>query len=549
MRKLSAVRSQLSTAVAPRRGYDAKGASIPAPVEGWDAISPIAAMSPKRAVQLDNWFPQPDWVEVRRGHVKHSNTGSGLPVETLAKYQGPSSRALFAASGTTIYDVTLAANGVVSRTGMANARFQHINFATTGGNFLYMVNGADDPIYWDGSAWTVATITGTGIVPTDIVNVNAHKNRLWFCFNDSSDVAYLPVDSIQGAAVKFPLGGIYTQGGYVVAMATWSVDAGNGPDDYAVFISSRGQVAIYTGSNPASDFQLVGVFDMGAPLGRRCFTKAGADVALICIDGVVPLSRAMIFERAAVAQVALTQRIQRVMNQSARAYRENFGWQLISYPMGTRIILNVPIIENDLQHQYVMNTLSGAWCRFIGMAMNCWELLDDRLFCGGNDGVVYEGDRGGTDPSATLTADMRTAFNYYGQRGREKRWMQCRPLLTTDQRFSPGLAFNVDFKENAPIVVPTGTTQPGALWDSAIWDSSEWAQGVVTESNWTSVTGLGYCSSIRMEVDIPAQNSSPRVALWGSGLWGESNWGAAETSEVVLRVNSFDLTMQSGSII
>lgn len=504
------------------------GASVPAPIEGWDAVSPIAAMSPKRAFRLDNWFPQPSWVELRKGFVEHADTGSGLPVETLADYQGVSSRELFAASGSTIYNVTTAGASSVAVAGLSNARFQFINFATTGGNFLYMVNGADDPQYYDGSSWAVAAITG--ITPTDIVGVNAHKNRLWFVLNNSSSVAYLPVDQIQGAAVPFELGGLLTKGGFIMAVSTWTVDAGNGPDDYFIAISSRGQVVIYSGTNPASatTWSLVGVFDMGAPLGRRCLTRVGSDVAVICVDGVVPLSKVMIFERAATPKIALTQNIQRVMNESARLYGDNFGWQLMSYPRGTRAILNVPIGENSEQQQYVMNTLNGAWCRFTGMNANCWALLNDIPYFGGNSGVVYQADEGGADLDQVMTADMMTAYNYFGQRGNQKRWMMCRPLLTTDGIVNPGLAFNVDFATDAAISVPQTEASAAAMWDVALWDEGLWA-GIITQGLWTSITGIGYCASIRLVVDV----AGPVTGL----------------GQLTLQVNGFDLVMEQGAFV
>lgn len=522
----------------------ARGASVPAPIEGWDAQSPIAAMSPKRAVKLDNWFPQPDWVEVRKGYIVHAQP-STLPVETLATYNGISSKAMFAASAGTIYDVT-SGTPAVAVASLTNARFQYINFATTGGNFLYMVNGADDPQYFDGAAWHVAAITG--VSATDIVHVNAFKNRLWFVINESSDAAYLPVDSIQGAASVFPLGGLFTKGGFLMAMGTWSLDAGTGPDDYAVFLSSQGQVAIYRGIDPNTDFVLVGVFDMGAPLGRRCMTRVGADIVLLSIDGVVPLSRAMIIERSAVVKSTLTERIQRVMNRSARLYKDHFGWQLISYPRGTRAIVNVPIEENGDQVQYVMNTLSGAWCQFIGMKANCFELLNEDLYFGGNNGVVYKADTSGTDAGETLSADMMTAFNYYGTHGNQKRWTMCRPQLTTDGTVSPGIGFNVDFRDDAPLSVPTTNVISSSLWDVALWDTGTWAGDVRTVANWTSVTGIGYCASIRLAVDIePAQQGLE--GLWGTAVWGDNTWGNAIADEVVLQVNAFDLTYEVGAIV
>lgn len=527
----------------------AAGASVPAPIEGWDAQSPIAAMSPKRAFKLDNWFPQPDWVEVRKGYVIHAQLlGTTAPVETLATYNGVSSKVMFAAANDSIFDVTAAGSSAASVASLANARFQYINFATTGGNFLYMVNGADPPQYFDGTSWAVATITG--ISSSDIIGVNAFKNRLWFVINDSSDAAFLPVDSIQGAATVFPLGGLFTKGGFLMAMGTWSLDAGNGPDDYAVFLSSQGQAAIYRGIDPtdATDFLLVGVFDMGAPLGRRCMTRVGADLVLISIDGVVPLSRAMIVERAAVVKQTLTQRIQRVMNRSARLYKDHFGWQLISYPRGTRAILNVPIEENTDQVQYVMNVLHGAWCQFIGMKANCWELLNEDLYFGGNAGVIYKADTSGTDAGETLSADMMTAYNYYGTHGNQKRWTMCRPQLTTDGSVNPGLGFNVDFREDAPLSIPSTNIVSSSLWDVALWDQRTWAGDVRTVANWTSVTGIGYCASIRLAVDIEAAQPG-EAGLWGTALWGESTWENTVADEVVLQVNAFDLTYEVGAIV
>lgn len=517
-----------------------KGASIPAPVGGWDAISPLANMKPDRAVQLDNWFPQPGWVELRNGFIRHANTGTQAPVETVAAYEGASSESLFAVSDGTIFDITTVVTTAV--TGLVNSRFQTTNFATTGGNFLYMVNGADDPQYYDGTSWLVAAITG--LDGSGFITVTPHKNRLWFAQIDSTDAAYLDVDSIQGTATAFPVGGNWSLGGYLMQIASWSLDAGDGPDDYLAFISSRGQVSVYKGIDPDTDFVLVGTYLMGTPIGRRCVTKVGADVAVICVDGLVPLSKALIYERAAVQSVTLTQNILHAMNEAAINYKDNFGWQIISYPKGTRAILNVPVTENTEQQQFVMNTITGAWCRFTGMNGSCWERYQDRIFFGGNDGLVYEGDKSGTDFGRTLTADFMTAYNYYGQRGNQKRWMMCRPQLTTDQQVNPGLAFNVDFQNNAAISVSSTAPSVESLWDTALWDVGTWAGDVVNQSIWRSVTGLGYCASIRMQVSVESPSGGSE---WGSGQWGSAIWGTANGAEITLRVNSFDLTMESGA--
>ncbi len=506
-------------------------------------------MDPSRAITMENFFPQPGWVELRRGSLSFCQIGSNSPVETLVAYNGATTSKLIAVTGGAIYDVTGGQGSAVSmQTGLSGNRFQTANFTGTGGNYLYMVNGLELPYYYNGTVWARPTITGAGIDPTKFIGVNVHKGRIWFVIDASMNAAYLPVDSIQGAAVRFPMAGVFNKGGYLVAMATWSLDGGTGLDDYAVFVTSRGQVAIYSGVDPATDFQLVGVFDIGAPIGRRCITKVGADLVFICIDGVLPLSKAMVFERAAMQRVSMTDNISREMNIAARSYADNFGWELISYPRGTRALLNIPVTEGADQVQFVMNTLTGAWCRFTGMHANCWELFNDLLYFGGNDGTVYLTDQGSTDNGKNIHAELQTAFSYYGARGNQKRWMMSRVHLTTDQQITPGIAFNVDFRDDAPIYVQASSAVNPSLWDQALWDVSEWPPESVTVANWNSVSGIGYCASIKVAVDTvnPLALSGGQ---WGVALWGVGVWGSLPRQNVTFNVNSFDVTMEAGGMI
>lgn len=508
-------------------GLVASGKSVPAPVAGWDSISPLAAMAADRAIVLDNWFPQPGYIELRRGHTLQSNTGVNSPVESLMAYHALTtvSDKLFAANGGSVYDVTGAASSQFS--GMTNARWQHVNFATSGGHFLWICNGADAPRYWDGAAWVVPTITG--ITAANIVHVNVHKNRLWFVLINSTKAAYLPTNSIAGAATEFELGPLFTMGGFLVAMGTWSVDGGDGPEDYAAFISSKGQVAIYSGTDPdsASTWALKGVFQIGPPIGRRCFTRVGADLAVISIDGVLPISRALVIERGVSVSVSLTANIQPTMNQAARDWKDNFGWQLISYPKGTRAYLNVPALQGSSQQQYVMNTVTGAWCRFLGMGANCWETFKERVFFGGNDGKVYEADATGSDNGVAIAADCKTAFNYFGRRGNLKRWPMIRPLLTTDGVVVPGMAMNVDFRDDAPISTPSSSPSAAAMWDVALWDVDLWPLGQRTTADWTTINAIGYCGSIRTRVSVNAPGATAPV----------------------LQINGFDVLMEMGAFI
>jgi len=533
----------------PSRQPVSTGSSIPAPTGGWDAVSAIADMPEDRALVLENWFPTTVDVRIRRGHQIHgAGMGDGV-VDSLMVYNGltVATSAMFAVTDNKIYDVSSSGNAVVTtETGLANNRWQYINFTTSGGKFLWACNGADEPRHYNGSVWAQPTITG--ITASDAIHVNGHKGRIWLVIRDSTKAAYLPTGAVAGAATTFELGGLFTQGGYLVAMATWTRDGGSGTDDLAVFISSRGQVAVYAGTDPASanTWQLIGVYDVGPPIGYRCFTKVGGDLALINIDGVLPLSKSLNLDRATQATVAITANINNVMNESARSYRTNFGWELTPYAKGTMALLNVPVQEGQSQQQYVMNTITGAWCKFTGMNANCWAVYKDNLFFGGNDGLVKQADTTGLDITTPIDAVGQGSYNYYKMRGRLKQWKLLQPLLTTDSDARPAIGISTDFRDNVSLGTPTSSQTISALYDTAIWDSDVYAIEGRTVADWTSIAGTGQCASIHFRARTGQETG---VSIWGVSDWGVDQWSMSITGEITMRLNGFNVIHERGGFL
>lgn len=490
--------------------------SLPAPYKGWDAASPLSEMDPASAIVLDNFFPEPRFVRFRGGHTSWA-TGLGAgPVESLMAYHGPSTtQKLFGARGTSVFDVTASgAVGAAAVSSLTNARMQHTNFTTPGGSFLYWVNGADAPRSFDGSSWATPSITG--ITATQAVHVNSHKRRIWFILINSTKAAYLPTDSIAGAASTFDLGPFMTKGGYLVAMATWTMDSGWGPDDFAVFVTSRGQVIVYAGTDPASadTWVLKGVYDLGPPIGRRCFSKVGGDLSLITVDGVVSLQQAITMDRAVARKAAITSNIQAAFNLSAKSARTNFGWQMQVYPTGTAAIINVPLTESTLAHQYVMNTLTGAWCRYTGQNAACWEVFNDRLMMGGLGGVVYEADKGNKDAGNLIVGDIKTAFSHLGARGVNKRYSMMRANMRSDGLAIPLLRLNTNYSEVAPAAAASPFAQSGARWNEFNWnDGTLYAGSQVNLNDWVAADGEGTNAAVRMRFVPNNQASSAAITL------------------------------------
>lgn len=512
------------------------GRSIPAPVGGWNAQAPLANMKAEDAVILDNWIPRPGYVEIRNGSKQHS---SGLSnVETLMTWRGSphTSEVLLAAAGANIYNASVAgAVGAALYTTATSARWAYVNFTNDAGSYIICVNGANTPTRFDGTSFANLTITGSSgsisLTASNLIEVMAHKNRLFFFEKNSLRVWFLDVSAIQGTAQLLDLGSVFQKGGKLSCMRPWSLDGGQGIDDFACFITDQGEVAIYQGTDPsdASNWAEVGTYSLGLPLGQRSVLKYGSDLAVLTTDGIVPLSQALRLDRTQDNEVALTQKIQNAFSVSANQYRTNFGWQGMLYPKGSLAIFNVPLRELTQSVQYVQNIQTGAWCRFTGMNAICWTTFNDRPFFGAPTGV-YEWDVGSTDSGTPITADLKTAFNYFGQRGRLKQFTMIRPLLQISQNISPALEINVDYKESVPMATPSTVNAIGGVWDVDLWDVGLWAESDIIRNDWTSVTGVGYCGAARMRIITTSSE--------------------ADTSSTLdARLISFDLMFQGGGQI
>lgn len=480
--------------------------SIPAPVGGWNARDPLSNMPEQDAVQLDDMFPTQTAVQLRLGNSQHA-TGISGTVETVAAYSSPTTSKLFASNSSAIYDVSAsgAVGAAVVSAGITSGRWQHANFTVPGGaSWIYLVNGADKPLAYDGTTWTavdaVSTPAITGVTTTNLVHINIFKRRIWFVERNTSKAWYLATDSIGGAATAFDVGPLFTQGGYLMAMGTWTLDAGEGLDDHAVFLSSKGQIAIYKGTDPASatTFSLVGVYNTGSPIGRRCFMKYGGDLLVITRDGVLPLSKALLSDRVN-AKAAITDKIQPAVAEAVTNYAANFGWQLQHYPNLNMLILNVPL-STTVRHQYVMNTISGAWCRFTGgYDASCWELYNDEIYFGTTGGVNKAWSTYADNGSSIVGAAI-PAFSYFGNSTQLKRWTMARPIISSDGVPGILLGINTNFDTTPPSGAPTLTGAQSGSWDAGLWDIATWGGGLQIQQNWQTVSGLGYCASLHIKI-------------------------------------------------
>jgi len=576
-------------------------ASVPSPIGGWNARDSVAEMNPLDAVVLENFYPTPSEIQLRKGYTQYA-TGITGQVDTLMQYSGGSTSKLFAAAGSVIYDVSSAGAAVSVVTGQGSDRLQYVNASTAGGNFLVAVNGADAPLIYDGTNWikyaTISTaqtisnltssgttctlttsvahglvtgnqvtITGaspsayngtfkitvvngttftytalsapatspasplgsytvakflTGTTIANLIHINLHKERLYFVETGTLKFYYLATNAISGALSSFDLGAIARNGGFIQAMGTWTIDAGYGVDDYAVFVTNNGEVIVYKGSNPsdANDWSLIGVWQIGQTFARRCFFKWAGELLLVTNDGIVPLAAALQSSRLD-PRINITDKIYYAVSQAADLYNTEFGWQITYYAKENMLIFNIPVIGG--QQQFVMHTITKAWANFTGINATCFEVYNENMYFGGN-GYVGKFWDGLSDNDQNIKASCQQAYSYFDARGQLKRFTMVRPILFTDNG-TPAIlcGINTDFEtqNNVGQVTFNPALVSVGVWDTSLWDDAEWGGGNTPSKQWQGVTGIGYAAGIILNIasqDIDVRWASTDYVMERGGV-------------------------------
>jgi hypothetical protein len=159
---------------------------FPAPVGGWIANRSLAmpnapGMAPGASL-LENWFPTATGVVMRRGSELYATLGDGSqPVTSLFSYKNGAQEQLFGSTATDIYDITtittadnytivdeddeslatdlddtFGENSTIGKetvTGQTGGDWVVVQFASSGGVYLVLVNGTDAEQLYDGTNW------------------------------------------------------------------------------------------------------------------------------------------------------------------------------------------------------------------------------------------------------------------------------------------------------------------------------------------------------------------------------------------------------------
>lgn len=349
--------------------------------------------------------------------------------------------------------------------------------ANAGSAYLVCVNGANLRRLFDGTSWTTTpAITFTDGTTAAQLNCGwLFKNREFFLKNGTLDAYYLAVNAIGGAANVFPLGGVMKKGGSLLTGFTWSIESGNGLSDMCVFVSTEGEVAVYSGSDPsdANNWELRGVYQIGKPLGKNCWIRAGGDVLVATVDGLTPMSQVFTRDREALTLVSASRPIEDMWKLAANA--TGARWTLKQWPEQNLVFVSFPVNPVLADTTFVLNVLTGKWSTVSNWQASCFETFQGSLFFGSLEGLCWQGDISGTDDGSPFAAVYLSQFIPAGNFG--QRTVANLAHMYFRGKTKPAVKLfaraDMDLSEPSFATVSIGN-EAASEWDVGLWDVAVW---------------------------------------------------------------------------
>ena len=379
--------------------------------------------------------------------------------------------------------------------------------AITGGPFqddetITSTSGSADA---DGanSAASSLTITATGLTTDELVHVWLYRSRVFFIEKDSLKAWYTAAGAL-GAVSDINLAGVFRKGGKLLFGATWSLDSGDGLDDKCVFVTTEGELAVYSGNDPSSsnDWALEGRYDIGKPLAKRAVMRAGGDVLIATDDGIVPVSQVVQKDPGALSLAAVTRPIPQTWAEEID--RHNAGAELLKWTDQNLGLVVLP----DADRMLTVNLQTGAWAEQSGWFGDCAAEFLGNVYVGRDDGRVYKLNDTGSDDGSAFVARVCFAFSDGGDPAVYKVANLARAAWFADGDFAYRIGIATDYDVTFPAAASAldpNITVTGMVWGTSNWGEETWGGTIGNpstglQSNWRSVSGAGFSMAPTVQV-------------------------------------------------
>jgi hypothetical protein len=507
-----------------RRAQSQNTQSVFAPAFQGGINSLIAAGSvpPQDALFMYNMIPQEYGTAVRRGYTEHCQpvpVGTGvrtvIPFNVQVAGSNPADK-LFVVTSDGIYDATVAGalpTKVLDwpvKAHPAGYCSWH-TYATVAGQFLLVCDLVNGYYVYTASTntWAVGSITGPDPAEATLDFVTVWKNRVWFIQRDTSVAWYLPVGQIGGAATKFEFGNKFKYGGWLKSIWNWTLDAGEGVDDYLVALGSAGDMVVYKGTDPSvgTNFNMVGWWYIGKSVqGRRQGDDMGGELLVLSTYGILQLSKLIsglpVTDEGASISYKINPRLSTFMDRTSN----EFGWQIRLFARGQLIFVTTPKEVGKPWMQFVYSTTTRAWSQFLDLPMVSCDSWRGGFFFGTDDNRVmqYTGfsdkvllaDAG--ESAEAIEWELLSGYQLYTQAPVFKRVHFLRPQFigTTTPTFAVKASYDFDLQgaASSPPYVDPAT----GVWNTGAWDVAYWSGGAIVNQPPRGASGLGRHIAIAM---------------------------------------------------
>lgn len=496
-----------------------QGITMSPPYGGLDLVSPIDNMDPAFALELVNVFPGAGAPTVRLGYEQYADISVSTPIYFLAPLHLKNATSqLIAGTTTKLYSISDADPAVVTDITGSTVPTVGTWQSVVYGNNIYLCNGTDNAQVYTGSS-TAQDITFTGVSKNLLINVTAYKERLYFVEKDTAKVWYggLQVTGVSGtpALTAFDFQYVFTRGGYLVGVGSFSTSTSMTSQDYFYACSSEGEIVFYNGTyaGDPTTWGLVARYYIGKPLGYRAFIRVNNDVWIITEQGIVPVSGLFQGDPESALNI-VSAKVNPLISEAATQVPFDHQWAGFFWPQGRRVYISIPTAGNACTF-LVYSIDTKGWTQF--QLYNNEHALSSCVFrklpfYASSTGIVWQGETGQADAvtatdSQAISYSGRTAFSFYGSRGNYKAFKDIRPILKVKRGVQLSLGLDTDFKRASTVstvTTPTGTFTPwGSPWGSA------WSSEVEYVFDRFAAKGQGHCAAVRFGGSV--KNSTMQI--------------------------------------
>ncbi len=508
---------------------------VPAPNSGINAVDNLLSMGPRNpedSIFQYNLIPSQYGCKVRTGY-RDWCTGVGVGgVRTVMPYTGSLSSAnrLWVMAQGGIYNASTSAaapavNTVFPVSDTTSGYGQWTNYTTIAGHFgLYCDETNGYYVYTEAAGtWAKVALGGgatqvSGIDPALFVQPMIYKERAWFVEKNSARAWYLTTGSIFGAATAFNFGNKFKHGGTLVALFNWTVDGGEGTNDYLVAVSSSGDVILYNGNDPtvATDFKQQGQWYIGPPpAGRRIAGSFGGELYVLSAYGIIPLTRLIAGALIQQDDVYLSRKITPLINDEMVLGRNTLGWEIKLISTENLLICSVPKQTGFDNIQFVQALNSKGWAVYRDLPYFTGDTWGGQFYIGTTDGrvLLHTGTQDAVDIAGlngvAIDWSALSVFQEYGEVGRYKITQFIRPVFLAAQSPSYAVEARYDYNLSEVLPPPAAPSFSGSVWDVGVWDAALWGGDFIEIEKPVGGSGIGR----NIAVSINGSSSAPTILV------------------------------------